>query len=452
MSDETNTGPIFGKRHVQYILLFTLKILAYSTRYNLSIAILAMTERTSSNPDIPYYDWPNSSVVLSSFFWGYVVLQIPAGALGMKFGAKNLLLLAMAANSTLALLTPLAAARLGAGGVIACRALQGLAQGVFFPLSSTLQAKWVPVEERARVGGLMFSGSTLGLVVTYSLTGCLCRSSWGWPSNFYLFGALGVAWSALYYCLGRDGPGSVGSITREERVYIERSLGVLDYSRNARIPWKAILTSLPVWTIFCTSLGNGWGSATVMSEMPTYFDKVLKFDINSNGLLSSLQYIANFLLTYVMGFSSDYLINKGYLSTINARRMFNSIGSFATGVLLLIFGYLPENTDRYVAVALLVASTGVHSAISSGYSINHYDLSPNFAGTIMGVMNEGEELLSIVTPLAVQYVVTDLSDRDQWRIIIVTGSAMYFVSGAIFAVFATADRQWWNDGVYNDLA
>lgn len=64
----------------------------------------------------------------------------------------------MVTNSFMTLLIPVAAVRSGAGGVIACRVVQGFAQGFFFPFTSSLQGKWVPVEERARIGAVIFSG------------------------------------------------------------------------------------------------------------------------------------------------------------------------------------------------------------------------------------------------------------------------------------------------------
>jgi len=47
--------------------------------------------------------------VLSSFFWGYVLTQVPAGQLAQKYGPKIILLCAMFICSLLNLLTPLAA-------------------------------------------------------------------------------------------------------------------------------------------------------------------------------------------------------------------------------------------------------------------------------------------------------------------------------------------------------
>lgn len=49
------------------------------------------------------------SVILSSFFWGYVILQIPGGELAAKFGGKILLIISISINSIVSLLIPIGA-------------------------------------------------------------------------------------------------------------------------------------------------------------------------------------------------------------------------------------------------------------------------------------------------------------------------------------------------------
>lgn len=49
------------------------------------------------------------SVVLSSFFWGYVVLQVPSGELAAKFGGRILVLICLIVNSGVSLLIPVGA-------------------------------------------------------------------------------------------------------------------------------------------------------------------------------------------------------------------------------------------------------------------------------------------------------------------------------------------------------
>lgn len=50
----------------------------YFQRVNISAAIVPMTQDST---EFPHYDWDLSdkSLILSSFFWGYVVSQVPAG-------------------------------------------------------------------------------------------------------------------------------------------------------------------------------------------------------------------------------------------------------------------------------------------------------------------------------------------------------------------------------------
>lgn len=49
------------------------------------------------------------SVVLSSFFWGYIILQIPAGEMAGKFGGSIMVTAVIVGNSAVSLLIPLAA-------------------------------------------------------------------------------------------------------------------------------------------------------------------------------------------------------------------------------------------------------------------------------------------------------------------------------------------------------
>lgn len=44
-------GPRFGVRHVQCLLVFFGLAVAYALRVNLSVAIVAMTDRNSTNPN-----------------------------------------------------------------------------------------------------------------------------------------------------------------------------------------------------------------------------------------------------------------------------------------------------------------------------------------------------------------------------------------------------------------
>lgn len=48
---------------------------------------------------------------------------------------------------------------------------------------------------------------------------------WGWPAIFYVNGGLGVIWTVVYIFLGSDSPQNSRMISKEERFYIQNSLG-----------------------------------------------------------------------------------------------------------------------------------------------------------------------------------------------------------------------------------
>lgn len=96
--------------------------------------------------------------MLSSFFWGYVLPQIAAGWLANVYGPKWFLVGAMLVCSTAGMLTPLFAAYFGSRGVMIIRALQGLSQGFIFPSIHNVLSKWVPTNERSRLGTFVYAG------------------------------------------------------------------------------------------------------------------------------------------------------------------------------------------------------------------------------------------------------------------------------------------------------
>lgn len=64
---------------------------------------------------------------MSSFFWGYVITQIPCGILAKKYGNKYFLGIGMLINSIFGLLVPVSA-DFGDWGLTFVRFIQGLGE------------------------------------------------------------------------------------------------------------------------------------------------------------------------------------------------------------------------------------------------------------------------------------------------------------------------------------
>lgn len=153
-------GGAFGVRHLQTFFLFLCLTIAYAMRVNLSVAIIAMVDRNATNPNFEEYQWNENtqSVILSSFFWGYIFTQIPAGKLAQRYGGKMMLTFTMSICSALNILMPFGAKWGDWKVVVALRVMQGLCQGFIFPSTHTLLSKWAPVEERGKLGTYCYSG------------------------------------------------------------------------------------------------------------------------------------------------------------------------------------------------------------------------------------------------------------------------------------------------------
>lgn len=55
--------------------------------------------------------------------------------------------------------------------------------------------------------------------------------------------------------------------------------------QKPKTPWKAILSSVPVWALIGAHIGNGWSLAIVLTELPSYINSVLGFEISAVSIL-----------------------------------------------------------------------------------------------------------------------------------------------------------------------
>ncbi|XP_066153293.1 putative inorganic phosphate cotransporter isoform X2 [Euwallacea fornicatus] len=439
-------APTIGVRHCQVFILFLLIFLAYGIRVTLSVAIVAMTDPSASiNPNVPTYpEWHDKSIVLSAFFWGYVLPQIIAGWLAGRYGSKWFLLGSTALCGSLCIILPYMAAGLGSKGVMVNRALQGLCQGFLFPNVHNFLSQWVPPDERSRLGTIVYAAGPFGTVIAMLMTGVISASSYGWPLVFYLYGGASLIWCLICLAFTYNSPAVHPKISEAEKYYIEHSLGHSEGKPDHKIPWKSIWTSLPLWAILISHCGQNWGFWTLMTEIPNYMGHVMNFNIKSNSVLSALPYFVLWILSFVMCFISDALISRRILSISIARKVFNSIGLIIPAIALAFLGFTPAD-DPNRAVALLVIAVGFNSGVYCGFNVNHVDISPNHAGILMGITNGLSNIFGIVAPLLVQFLVPNEEDPEQWKIIFFMTAIVYVCADIFYIIFGSGEVQKWNE-------
>lgn len=73
---------------------------------------------------------------------------------------------------------------------------------------------------------------------------------------------------------------------------------------------------------------------------------------------------------------------------------------------LVVLGFM-NATQAYLSVAILIFVGGFIGAGFCGFQVNHIDLSPNHSGMLMAISNSCTSVFSVLSPLTVQYIVTD---------------------------------------------
>ncbi|KAK0174774.1 hypothetical protein PV327_010504 [Microctonus hyperodae] len=442
-----------GIRHWQCVLFFFGITTAYSNRLCLSLAIVAIKDE-----DVNHESGLNNgydSIVLSSFFWGYTLMQVPSGYLAKTRSAKLVLGIGLFISGFASLIVPLANDVGDWSAICACRVIMGLSQACLLPCTHTLLSKWVPPSERGRLGSMAYSGAQFGTVITYPISGALIQIA-GWRSTFYFFGGTAILWSCLFFLFGADSPMTSSRralcvIGDDEKKYIESSLGVSETTpkTSGNPPWKSILTSMPFWALVIAHCGQNWGFWMLLTELPTYMARVLKFNYSENGLVLALPYLTMLILIIPVSLLSDWSGKKG-VSRGLSRKVCNTIGHWGPALAILSLSFAPLD-HATLPVIILIIAVGLNAGSMCGFQINHIDLSPNFAGILMSITNCVASVIAILAPLIVGEIVTgDQSDVMQWRIVFYITAAIYFLGNLIFIIFGTGSVQPW-DKVTDDV-
>lgn len=100
-------------------------------------------------------------------------------------------------------------------------------QGTTYPALNALLSQWVPINERAKIGTLVYAGGQIGTIIGNSVTGDLIGRTGSWESVFYLFGGLGVLWFITWTLLCYSRPEDHPFISDEEKNYLEKEIGNL---------------------------------------------------------------------------------------------------------------------------------------------------------------------------------------------------------------------------------
>jgi MFS family permease len=382
------------------------------------------------------------SVVMSSFFISYALLQIPSGWLAHVWGARRSLTLFAAGWSVASGLSALAGlpllllARLGMGG----------AQAGLFPCSTSCVARWLPARRWALANGLLGSFMQIGGVVAVILTGLLLEPL-GWQWLFVLYAVPGFAWAAWFFLWFRDRPEDHPGVNAAELALIRGvpsvssltpPVGVGVSSLMIRVgvdelegaepseptPWRALFTSWAMVCICGQQFFRAGGFMFFTSWFTTFLRETRHVSTPEAGFLTSLP-----IGTYVLGSSVGGLVSDWVLARTGSRRLARqgvSIVSQLGCALLIVWAYFIYNP--WLAVLVIAAGSFCSAfAGAAAYTIT-IDMGGKHVAPVFSTMNMAGNIGAAVFP----YLVPPLVDvTGSWNLVLFLFAGMY-LGAALF--------------------
>jgi MFS family permease len=401
-------------------------------RIAISIAIIPMAEDNGWSPTV-------QGAVMSAFFLGYVILQIPAGYLSDRFGGKWVLGLGVLFWSLFTLLTP-ASAALGITVLLACRFLMGVAEAVTWPSIYSLYSRWVHPDRRASAVGLMNSGISGGAVIALIFTPWLI-SVWSWQGAFYLYGVLGILWFAVWAPLARSRPADKTAWDTADAVLATAEAGSAagqnDVSAQPvypRLTMRGMLRSRAVWAVAVAHICINWSLYLVLSWFPTFVNRELGADLQLAGFLALAPTIVSLVMAPLAGRLFDRLVAKGH-DRLKVRRVMQSLAFVGITAAMMAITL----TDSLVLSVTVITLSNALTAFSiGGFATNHLDIAPNQSGLLMGVTNTLAAVSSSVSVFVSGWI-QDLSGG--WDAVFLTAAGVSVFGAVIYGSLSGVERE-----------
>ncbi|KAL7677794.1 hypothetical protein ACOME3_004028 [Neoechinorhynchus agilis] len=328
--------------------------ICFNQRTNLSISILCMINKTNGNESSSMangpFSWSPTQIgnILSAYYYGYAIGQIPGGFLAAHYGSKSVALISIFGSSMLTIATP-PAARTALSLILIDRVAIGVFAGLLWSTLFQVGAKWFPTSERTLLLSIVNSGSSIGVIISNPISAEFCLANGNWEWSFYLSGILGLLWCIVWIGFVRSTPGDHRFIKKEELDYIEETIKRVD--KSTKIPVLKIMTNYHCLGFFTShSL-----MAFSFHAFAVYIWILLKQKVTDNmrKLCYSviLYWFAFMVMTPIFGYLSDWLINRRSLLKTTTRRLCVCIGCVIPGLMMLILGFMSiENSWSVIAV------------------------------------------------------------------------------------------------------
>lgn len=378
---------------VRHLVLW-LTVAAYMITYmdRVVIASAAPSIRQEFNLDLT-----TMGLVLGSFRWGYALFQIPGGWLGDRIGPRRALTLIVCWWSAFTSLTALAWNGIS---MAVFRFLFGVGEAGAFPIATRSLSRWMLPSERGYAQGITHAGSRLGAALTPTVVVAIIAAD-GWRMPFYLFGAVGLIWAAVWYFWYRDTPAEHSWVNRAEQTLIEESLGGRRSAVSKSVPWKKILNSRTVWILAAMYACYAWSIAIYLDWFPTYLKEARGLDIKKMGYYASLPLFAATLGDFLGGWLSDRIAE--HTRNLKMARQSVAITGFLIAASAVVPAVLADSAETCIVFAC-IAAFGLEATVGVSWAIP-LDIGRDYAGSVSATMNTFGNIGGAISTSVLGYIV-----------------------------------------------
>jgi sugar phosphate permease len=363
---------------VGFVLLYVAFCISYIDRAAISIALTQIGKDFSLQAS-------DLGIVISAFFLGYAIMQVPGGWLADRIGSKPVVIATIAMWSLFTVMTGFAWSLLS---LIAIRFIFGIAEGGFPPASIKAIAELFSKEASPKMSTLLMSSNYAGSMVAPLLMAPLII--WlGWRHAFTAIGVAGIAFAVVYLVsiprTGSDAPAAQAG------------------RRVSAAEMRELLKNPLLWQLLTVWFGLSCVNKGLDSWMPTYLLQQRGLDLKAVGLLTPIPFVLATISTAIGGWvmttffaekEKYLLIGSSTLSGIFLYAMYKS----ETIAALIVFQSLLYFFKSFVLATVIALPTKL--------------LRAHQIGTGIGMINFGGQSAGFVAPAVMGFIVGGTGSFD----------------------------------------
>jgi ACS family tartrate transporter-like MFS transporter len=368
--------------------LFTLFVIAFLDRVNVSYAALEMTHDLNFSNRVFGF---GSGI----FFVGYLLFEIPGCIIVERWSARKWFARIMV---TWGLITALMAFIRTPTHFYLVRILLGAAEAGFFPGVLVYLTHWFRSEDRAKAGAMFMIAIPVANIIGSPLGGWLLGVHWfglqGWRWLFIVEGIPAIVFGVITFFYLTDWPREARWLSPEEREWITAELEQEALAKRAARSYK-ILEALRQPTVIQLTLIYFFAVSSIYSLsiwLPTFLKRASGMSNLAVTLLAILPYVAVLFAMLFNGWHSD---------RTNERRWHTAI-PLMLGVVAFALTILSSSHFWFAFVCLTVASTA-NAFLPSFWPVPSAFLGESAAAASIGLINSIGNLGSFVTPSVIGY-------------------------------------------------